>query len=149
MGWDTASPLPTWLRVATWDTNISWDSQTWIASGVDVRGISASGGSLEFPMGSDDPWLSLVQTQVPRGRSVTIYEYHTDFSVSPHASDAVQVFSGVMDDAEIRYNRIRVGLIESATNKSFPPTSIGPPTYNYLLAKGTRLFWGPDIVTVD
>jgi len=149
MAWDTASPLPTYRRVATWGANISWSSQTWIASGVEVQGISASGGRIELPMGDDDPWLNLVQTQIPRGREIIVYEYHTNFGGSPIASDAVQVFSGVMDDADIRYNRITIGLIESATNKSFPPTSIGPPTYNFILAPGTRIFWGNDIVTVE
>lgn len=148
MGWDVASPLPTYLRIATWDTAIPWDSESWVASGAEIQGISANGGRLELPMGDDDPWLGLVQTQRARGRAITVYEYHTDFTVSPHASDAVQVFSGVMDGAEISPDKIRISLIESATNKVFPPTSLGPPTYNHLPPKGLRVFWGPDIVTV-
>ena len=135
--------------VATWGANISWNAETWTASGAEIQGVNANGGRLELPMGDADPWLGLVQSEIARGRAIIVYEYHTNFGVSPYASDAEAVFSGVMDDAEISYNKIRIGLIESATNKSFPPTSIGPTTYNWLLPKGTRLFWGPDIVTVE
>jgi len=148
MAWDTASPLPTYLRVATWGASISWNSQTWIASGAEIAGIGANGGRLQLPMGDDDPWLGLVQTQSAVDRAITVYEYHTNFGVSPIASDAVQIFSGVMDGVDIDAGKITISLIESATNKSFPSTSIGPPTYNWLLPKGTRLFWGPDVVTV-
>jgi len=145
MDWDAASPTPPY-RVATWDTNISWNSQTWVASGAQVDGLDISGGTLRLPM--DGPWLSLVMGQVPRERDIEIYEYHTS-TASPSGSDAELVFAGMMDEASITNQGIRINLIEGRRNKVFPPTDIGPSTYNYLLPKGTRLFWGGDVVTFE
>jgi len=149
MAWDAASPLPTYYRVATYDQAISWNSQTWIASGAEIQGISANGGALQLPIGEDDPWLALVQTEKARDRAIVVYEYHTDFSASPRVSDAVQVFAGFMDSDEISVRGIRIALVEGKTNKGFPPGSIRPPTYNHLLTKGSRLMWEQDIVTVE
>jgi len=145
MDWDAASPTPPY-RVATWDDDISWNSQTWVASGAEVNGLNATGGSLRLPI--DGPWLSLVMNQVPRERSIEVYEYHTS-TASPAGSDAELIFAGMMDEATITDGGIRISLIEGRKNKAFPPTSIGPSTYNHLLAKGTRLYWADDIVIVE
>lgn len=147
MGWDVQSP-DVERRIATWDQNISWNSETWTASGAAVEGIGPARARLVLPVGASDPWLSLVQTQVPRDRTVEIYEYHTS-TASPSGSDAELLFTGYMDDASIDEREIQINLIEGKTNKGFPPTSIGPPTYNYLVPAGSRLFWGPDIVTFN
>jgi len=147
MAWDAASPTPLY-RIATWDQNISWNAQTWTASGASIQGLDANGGTLHLPVGSTDPWLSLVMGQIPRDRAIEVYEYHTSTG-SPSGSDAEMVFAGFMDEAVITSSGIRISLIEGRTNKGFPPTSIGPSTYNWLIPKGQRLFWGPDIVTVE
>lgn len=143
MAWGTE------LRAATYARNISWNSETWSASGAEVQGVDASGGILFLPNGEDDPWLNLVHTDIARGREIEIYEYHTDKSASPIASDAELIFFGVMDEVSITEKGIRIALIEGATNKVFPPTSIDVPDYNWLLPVGSRLFWGPDIVTTN
>lgn len=148
MGWDAASPTPTYLRAATYDSNITWGGHTWIASGLNVTNLDANGGNLEMPMGDSDPWLALVLGQLPRNRTIDIYERQTNFAVSPHASDAVLIFSGYMDEAQIG-NTIRVNLIESATRKGFPPGRIDRPTYTHLLKPGTRIQWGLDTVMVN
>lgn len=142
MAWDTER------RVATWDSDIVWNSETWAKSGAAVDGIGQNGGRLILPMGSADPWLALVMDEVPRDRVIQVYEYHTS-TASPSGSDAALLFTGRMDDAVIDERDIRITLIEGRTNKGFPPTSIGPPTYNHLIPLGSRLFWGPDIVTFN
>lgn len=142
MAWDTP------VKAATWDTNISWNGDTWIASGLHVTGLSANGGSLIMPKGDSDPWLALVMGEIPRNRTISVYEYHTDFTVSPNVSDAQLLFSGYMDGAVIGTS-IRVTLIESAIKKAFPPTDIDRPIYTHLLSSGTVLRYGNDVVTVQ
>ena len=142
MGWATP------VYAATWDQNISWNAITWIASGLNIPNLDGNGGTLELPLGDADSWLSLVLTEIPRGRTVSVYEYHTNFTVSPNVSDATLLFSGFMDNAQIS-NNIRIGMIEGATKKVFPPTWIDRPTYTYLLTPGTRIQWGDDTVIVN
>ena len=142
MAWDTP------VRYATWASNIPWDSQTWLAGpGLELSKLSANGGTLKMPMGETEPWLALVRSEIARDRAISVYEYHTDFSASPVASDAELIFSGVMDGVQITHSGIQVSLIESRTNKAFPPGSIDPPTYNYLLPIGSRIFWRNDVIT--
>lgn len=136
-------------RICTWDTDISYGGQTWSASGASVDNLKAEGGTLILPNGDGDPWLALVHADIPLDRVVEVYEHHTDKSTSPWGKDAVLLFSGRMDSTRIRGIDIRIDLVEGRTNKGFPPTSLGPPTYNWLLTPGTRLYWGPDIITVN
>lgn len=142
MAWDTER------RAATWAVDVPWDSEIWSASGAECDGVDANGGVLILPIGEDDPWLNLVQTEVPRGREITVYEHQTDRTVSPETSDAVEIFSGVMDETVMTHRGIRISLIEGQTNKVFPPSAINPPIYNWLPSVGTRLIWGHDSVTV-
>ena len=155
VGQDTTTPVylirmawTTERRIATWDTNITWNSETWTLSGASVDKLRVEGGTLILPNGDGDPWLNLVQTELARDRAVEVYEHHTS-TASPAGSDAQLIFAGRMDSVDISNRGIRITLIEGRTNKGFPPTSIGPPIYNYLLPVGTRLIWGPDTITVN
>ena len=147
MGWTLASPDVT-RRIATWPANISWNSETWTASGAEVRSLTAQGGSLRLPNGDDDPWLNLVSTDVARGKTISIYEYHTSTG-SPAGSDATILFSGLMDAVDVTPSDITISFIENLQNKRFPPTSITTAVYTELLAAGQRLYWGPDVVMVE
>ena len=142
MAWDTE------VRAATWGANLSWNSETWVASGIRITSLDTNGGTMDMPMGDTDPWFALAMDEIPRGRAISIYEYHTNFTVSPNASDAVLVFTGVMDEFTAS-DSIRVRLIESATNKVFPFTSIDRPTYTHFLPSGTRLTLGTDTIVVQ
>lgn len=142
MGWETE------VRAATWDSNISWNSETWVASGIQISNLDANGGTMDMPNGSADPWLALVMSETPRNRTIEVYEHHTNRTVSPETSDATLIFSGYMDETSIG-NTIRVSLIEGTTRKGFPPGNIDRPTYTYLLASGQRIQYGNDIVVVS
>lgn len=148
MAWDVASPDAS-RYIATWDVSISWNSITWAASGADVRRLSAAGGTITLPNGDADPWLALVGSQNPKGRAIEVYEYHTDFTASPNASDATLIFAGQMEDSSITADKITINFVEGLLNKSFPHTSIDPAVYTHLLAAGTRIYWGPDVVLVE
>ncbi len=147
MGWALSSPDVN-RRIATWAADISWNSETWTASGADVRSLNANGGTLLLPNGDTDPWLNLVTTEIARGRTIDVYEYHTS-TASPSGSDAVLVFSGLMEETDITPTDISISFIETLRNKAFPPTSITPDVYTYLLAAGQRIYWGPDVVLVE
>lgn len=147
MGWDQASPDID-RYVATWNEAISWNSLSWQASGVEVGRLDANGGDIRLPNGDDDPWLGLVSTQGQLGKSISIYEYHADFTASPVAYDATLLFTGVMDACTITDREIRISFVESLTHKHFPVSQINPTDYPYLLQPGQRLYWGPDIVLV-
>lgn len=132
---------PSYLRVATWGGDITWGSLVWAASGARVQGLTVNGGQLILPNDEDDVWLTLVTEEIPRGRSITIYEYHD--------SDAVEIFSGIMDEAVLDARQISIRIIEGLLNKHFPPTSFNVTDFPHLLSGGDRLYWGPDIVLIE
>jgi len=142
MAWNTE------VRACTWAADISWNSETWTASGIEVSNLDANGGVLDMPLGDSEPWLALVVGEIPRNRAINVYEYQTNYTVSPAVSDAVLIFTGFMDEAQIG-SKIRMTLIEGTQKKGFPPGRIDRPTYNYLLAPGTRIQWGVDTVMVN
>ena len=142
IGWATET------RSATWDSNISWNSETWTAASVRISNLTANGGTMDMPNGDADPWLALVQAEIPRDLAVNIYEHHTDYTVSPAVSDAALLFSGFMDAVSIG-DSIRVNLVQGTTKKVFPPTEIDRPVYTYLLSAGTVIQYGDDTVTVN
>lgn len=128
-------------RLATWDTDISWNGETWTASGAEVSDLSETGASLTLPT---DVWLSVVLNDGTRGRNIQIYEYHA--TASP--LDAVLVFTGKMDTVRIA-ERIEIEVIAASTAKSFPPTSIDRPTFTHLPVSGTTIIWGFDRIRVN
>jgi len=142
MGWDTEQ------RICTWDANITWNSETWTASGAEVKNISAEGGVITLPNGDGDPWLALVNSEIPLDRTVSVYEHHTSTD-SPSGSDATLIFTGRMDRASIQGMVIRIDLIEGRSKKGFPPGAISPSVYNHLLPVGTKLYWNSDVLTVN
>lgn len=145
--WSNTSPIQT-TRICTWDVDITWNSQTWTASGAQIDRLSLSGGTLELPNGDDDPWLGIVANCGTRGIAVTIYEHHTSTG-SPQGSDATQVFEGVMDGDDLTEGGFRISLVEGKRNKGFPPTSINRTEYTHLLKNGDRIFWVSDIVNIN
>jgi|GEM_PF-6139671 hypothetical protein len=147
MGWAASSPDVT-RTIATYAANITWNAETWYASGALVRSLDMNGGTLQLPNGEDDPWLALVANYNAEGKTVSIYEYQTSWG-SPFGSDATLLFSGLMDEVTIDRNGIQISMIEGLLNKSFPNTSINTTEYTNLLSIGDRIYWGPDIVEVQ
>ena len=135
------------VRAATWGSAITWNSESWIASGAEVDNLDKSGARLRFPIGESDPWMALILNEGTRGRSLQIYTHYTDATASPQA-DAELVFTGLMDEATIT-DSITVTAIESAENKGFPSGEIGPPNMNYLPESGTTIAWGTDTLVVE
>lgn len=142
MGWDTE------VRSATYGAAIDWNSETWAASGIRISNLDSNGGVMDLPNGAGDAWLNLVMTEVPRERTIEVYEHHTNYTVSPAVSDATLIFSGYMDETQIG-NSIRVALVESSTKKRFPPGRIDRTVYTHLLPVGEKIQFGGDQVVVN
>lgn len=134
MGFSTA------IRAATWDEDISWNSQTWSASGAMIKGLSASGARMRLPTGEGDPWLALVLNENVVGKSISIYEHHD--------TDAVLIFTGVMDELTIT-SSIDIRIIESSRAKAFPALSADQPTFTHLMTSGDTIVWGNEVITVN
>lgn len=134
-------------RAATWDSNITWNGQTWSASGVSVSRLTPRDCTVKLPTGEDDGWLALVMSDGVRGRTISIYEHHYDAASSPQ-TDAVLVFIGIMDSVTIGDN-IELRVLESSRAKTFPPGSIDEPTFTHLLKPGTEIAWGNDKIKVN
>lgn len=131
---------------ATWDAVISYGGNSYVASGIEIGGLSATGATMRMPTGADDPWLALILNEGTRGRAIRIYEHHYDSTASPQ-SDAVLVFSGIMDMVTIT-DKIIVKIIEASRAKAFPALSVEETTFTHLLQSGTTITWGQNTLTV-
>lgn len=134
-------------HIATWDADISWNGQTWVKSGVQITGVSAAGARMVMPTGTSDPWMSLILNYGARDTAINIYEHHTDATASPQ-SDAVLVFTGIMDAVDIG-NKMVVKIIESSRAKAFPALNAEPNKFTHLMKAGDTIIWGSDVITVQ
>lgn len=133
-------------RCATYDADITWNGQTWSASGVQLSNLSSSGGKMTMPNGTGDPWLALVMGEGVRDKSISVYEHHTDTTASPQ-SDAQLIFSGLMDEVTLT-DTISVSIIEASRAKKFPALSVDQPTFTFFMPSGSEITWGNDTFTV-
>jgi len=140
MGWSTVT------RIATWETSISWAGETWAASGANIRGLKTTGGTLVLPNDDDDGWAALVLSEGQQGRTISIYEHHTDISVSPQ-TDALLIFSGEMDQATIG-REVMITFIASSREMRFPHTKIDSTVYTHLLRPGQVLEVGGSTLVI-
>jgi hypothetical protein len=134
------------MLAATWDSTITWNSETWIASGIEVKNLTRSACTIEFPLGENEPWLAPINVGGTRGRSIQIYQHYTDTTASPQAW-AVLMFTGVMDMATIT-DKITVTAQEKSRATSFPPESVDQPKFTHFLTSGSVIVWGGGTITV-
>ena len=135
------------VYAATWGADVSYNGQTYVSSGLEVSRLNDSSATLKFPNGTSDPWLSLVLNDGTRGVAISIYSHQYDATASPQ-SDAVLVFTGIMDEADISDEDVTVKVIAASAAKRVPPTPIDQPTFTYLPQAGTVISWGNDKLTV-
>jgi len=133
-------------RAATWDSDISFNGETWTASGIEVGNLSRASVSLDFPLGDGDPWMALFHAENARGIVVNIYQHYTDLTSSPQTG-AILMFTGIMDEA-VMTDKIKVSVQEKSRVISFPPDSVGPPKFTHFLQSGTTITWAGDTLKV-
>jgi len=139
----TDSPIGETLA-ATWSSNILWNGETWLASGVEVRNLSRARATVELPLGDTDPWLNLINTQVLRGKQIQIYEHYTDETQSPQAG-AVLMFTGLMDSVTLA-DKATVQVTEISRAIQFPLESVTTDKFTFLLQPGTIIEWSGNTI---
>lgn len=124
----------------------SWDSQTWTGGRLGkIGGLSWDGkggqrGTLEI-INTDIVYSALVLNEGVADRTAEIWKFYGD---NPALSDPVKVFDGVMDEADIGADFVRITLIgENARTLYSPRRFIGPATgFNHLSPAGRKITWG-------
>lgn len=136
-------------KIATWDSAVSWNSEVWAASGVEVEELDISGGRLRLPNDDDDEWIDFINSDF-QGQTIQVYAHYKDWNSSPQTANAVLIFTGELDRHDIDpRGRITITFDESRQVKVFPPTSLGPPVHNHLLPVGSILHYGNEKVFVN
>jgi len=146
LGFSSDSPVGT-TYAATWGQNITDSGTTYLASGIEVRNLSRTGCIVEFPIGESDTWLSMLSANGFRGRSISIREHYTDETQSPQAG-SVLMFSGIFTGDAVITDKISITANEKSREITFPPESIGPPKFNFLMPSGTIIEWAREKTVV-
>lgn len=146
-----ASPL----RLSTRAT-IAWSGNTWTTWDARVQGLSTegsgstSGGSLTLWNG-DYTISALVLGEGVANRSVKCWKFYGDSALT--TSDPVQIFVGVVDDAEIDPTRgtVTLQLVQTNAAALFAPRFYVTPEngFNYLPAPGTVIDWDGERYVLD
>jgi len=134
------------MLAATWSDDISWNGETWSASGIEVKNLTRAACSIEFPLGENDTWSSVIKAGGVRNRAVSIYLHYTDETQSPQAN-AELIFTGIMDTVAWT-DKIVVSAKEKSRVIGFPPESVDDPKFTYLLTSGRVIVWGGGVITV-
>lgn len=143
------------LRLSSRAT-LSWSGNTWTTWDVRVRGIaveaqgSTSGGSLVLWNG-DYTISALVLGEGVANRAVKIWVFYGDTALA--ASDPVQVFVGVADDASIdpTSGAVTLSLVQTNAAALFAPRFYVTPEngFSYLPAPGTVIDWDGERFVLD
>ena len=136
------------LRLSTMG-NVSYGSYEWVGVDAKVSGVKQDG------KGGNSASLTLGNTDNAYG-AVVLNEGAADISVSIYAAyagapgDAVQVFAGVTDGAEIAPDKITLTLAAQANKTLFcPRVFIAKPTFNFLQPEGTKIVFNGEQFILD
>lgn len=124
----------------------SWDGQTWTGGrlggigGLSWDGKGQQSGTLEL-INTDLALSALVLGEGVADRAVRIWKFYGD---NPALDDPVAVFYGVMDDADIGADVVRLTLDgQNVRTLSSPRRFIGAGTgFNHLTPAGKKITWG-------
>lgn len=131
----------------------SWDGQTWTGgrlgkvSGLNWDGKGQQSGALDI-INADLAYSALVLGEGVADRAVRIWKFYGD---NPAAGDPVAVFDGVMDEADIGADRVRITLVSANARTLFSPRRfIGPATgFNHLSPAGRKITWGGQTIILN
>jgi len=145
IGWSPTSRLSTGATVA-------WNGYTWtggVATLDDLRALP--GGALEGTLSlanTDDAVGATVLAADLAETPVTIWAL---YGAGPFTSgDALQVFTGVLDGADLSVTRVSLGLVSAGRRRlTGPRLYCQPPTCNHMPPPGTRIVWGGDVFILN
>lgn len=131
----------------------SWDSQTWTGgrlgrvSGLGADGSGTQRGTLEI-VNTDLAYSALILNEGAADKTCRIWAFYGD---DPAASDPVEVFNGVLDDADIGPDRVRLTLASENSRTLYSPRRfVGSGTgFNHLRPAGTRINWGGQVFVLE
>jgi hypothetical protein len=131
------------LRLSTRNDQ-TWGGYTWVGgrlgkvSGLQWDGQGAQRGNLEI-INTDLAFSALILNEGAADRSCRIWAFYGD-----NPADAQPVFDGVMDEADISPDRVRLSLVGENTRTLYSPRRfIGAGTgFNRLRPAGTKITWG-------
>lgn len=129
--------------------DVSYAAKTWLASDAKVSGLSqdgSGGAKASITLGNtDNAFGAVVLTEGASDIPVTIYACYAG---AP--SDAVQVFCGVADGAEISPDKVTMGLVAQGNKTLYcPRVFISAPVFNFLQPEGTRIYWNGETFALD
>jgi hypothetical protein len=131
----------------------SWNGQTWTGgrlgriSGLAADGSGSQRGTLEI-INTDLAYSALILNEGAADIACRIWMFYGN---NPAASDPVEVFNGVLDEADIAPDRVRLTLASENSRTLFSPRRfIGPGTgFNHLRPAGTRISWGGQVYVLE
>ncbi len=145
IGWSPVSRLST-------RGPVSYGGYTWAGGSASLHSLQGlPGGALQgqISLGNTDDAIGAVVlstdlTAVP----VTIWMLYGSEPFT--AGDALQVFSGVIDGAELTPTRVTLDLVsEGRRNLTGPRVYCQPPLCNHMPPPGTRITWGGDTYVLN
>ena len=134
------------LRLTSFESTVTWNSQSWVASGVRVSGITHGAGSAQQARitlpDTDGAYFAVVRADGLDDRTAKIWSVHGG-PASYALTDPVQLFDGYMDGAPEMAERITISLTTQGNRTMFTPRNrIAPQLFNYLPAHGEKRRWG-------
>ena len=123
---------------------VTWLGYTWDGGNLTVDALrTLPGGGLEGALSLTNADGSGAALALNGSLEEVLVDLWALYGDGPYATeDATQVFSGVLDGAEIGMMRVRFGLSsESRRRATGPRIYCAPPLCNHLVAPGSVLYW--------
>jgi len=129
--------------------SVSYATYNWTSADAKVSGIKQDGkgnNSASLTLGNTDNFYSaLILNEGASDIPVSIYAVYA----GAHG-DAVQVFSGVADGAEIATDNVTMTLVAQANKTLFcPRVFISTPVFNFLQPEGTIIMYNGERFSLD
>jgi hypothetical protein len=134
------------LRISTLG-DITWNGFAWSSYDARISGLSSDGkgaNSAQLMVGNTDKAIgAVVLTEGASDIAVAIWAIYAGATAT---ADAVQVFSGVVDGADISADKVNLILMAQANRTLHSPRVFinKAAGFNYLLPAGTRINFGVD-----
>lgn len=132
--------------------DITWSGTTWLAADVKVSGISQDGkgaNKAALALGNTDSTFgALVLNEGIADRPIRIWAIYAGATATP---DAVQVFDGVGDGADISPDKVAVTLVEQSNmTLSAPRRFISKATgFSSLQPAGTKIAFNGELFILE
>jgi hypothetical protein len=143
--------FPTVARLSTGAT-VAYGGYTWTGGTATLDDLRAlPGGALEGSLSISNTNDSIGATVLATDLSDTAVTIWALYGAGPFVSgDALQVFTGVLDGADLTPTRVRLGIVSAGRRRlTGPRLYCQPPTCNHMPPPGTRIVWGGDVYILN